>query len=172
MPNWHLLLILQQVLILQVLFPDPSFWGQWMGSSTGNSTKYYYYITLAHPGSALTSHPDVEPCWARQIEIYFCPSVIHKRRRECWFFCLPCPAQLSPATQHPSRWETLCQRLSHPGRLYLAESAINCLFCLAHPPWTCLLTWLSHSTRFTRWRLFWQNWRLRAHSEVPYHQLD
>jgi hypothetical protein len=25
-PNWHLLLILQQVLILQV-FPDPSFWG-------------------------------------------------------------------------------------------------------------------------------------------------
>lgn len=33
--------------------------------------------------------------------------------------------------------------LSHPGRVYLAESAINCLFCLAHPPWTRLLTWLS-----------------------------
>jgi hypothetical protein len=102
-PNWHLLLILQQVLILQV-FPDPSFWGQWMGSSTGNSTKYYY-ITLAHPGSALIPNPDVEPCWARQIEIYFCPSVIHKMRRECWFFCLPCPAQPSPATWHPSGWD-------------------------------------------------------------------
>jgi hypothetical protein len=47
--------------------------------------------------------------------------VIHKRRREYWFFCLPCPAQPSPATWHPSGWDLVPKAKSPrervPGRI-------------------------------------------------------
>jgi hypothetical protein len=65
-----------------------------MGSSTGNSTKYYYYIALAHPGSALTPTQMLSHAGARQIEIYLCPSVIFEEEGVLIFLsALPCPAQ-------------------------------------------------------------------------------
>jgi hypothetical protein len=70
-----------------------------MGSSTGNSTKYYY-IALAHPGSALTPTQMLSHAGARQIEIYLCPSVSFEEEGVLIFLsALPSPAQPSPAQQ-------------------------------------------------------------------------